>query len=50
MLFAFDPERQAVFVVAGDKSGSWDRWYREAIPAADERYAAHLATMKEDDQ
>jgi hypothetical protein len=50
MLFAFDPARRAVFVVAGDKSGAWDRWYREAIPVADERYAAHLAMMKEDDQ
>lgn len=50
VLFAFDPARRAVFLVAGDKSGNWERWYRQAIPAADQRFEAHLATLKEDDE
>jgi hypothetical protein len=29
MLFAFDPTRQAIFLVAGDKAGNWQHWYTE---------------------
>jgi len=39
------PRRQAVLLVAGDKSGSWTAWYDKNIPLADERYAAHLAAL-----
>ncbi|HEY1344666.1 MAG TPA: type II toxin-antitoxin system RelE/ParE family toxin [Streptosporangiaceae bacterium] len=28
----FYPWRSAVLLVAGDKAGQWDRWYRTAIP------------------
>jgi hypothetical protein len=28
--------------VAGDKSGRWDQWYRDAIPAAEAAYEAYL--------
>ena len=36
--FAFDPKRQAVLLVAGDKSGgSQKRFYRNLIRIADER-------------
>jgi hypothetical protein len=28
MIFAFDPTREAIFLVAGDKSGQWQTWYR----------------------
>jgi hypothetical protein len=42
-LFAFDPQRHAILLVAGDKSASWDTWYRTNIPVADQRYAEHLA-------
>jgi hypothetical protein len=38
LLFAFDPMREAIFLVAGDKAGNWDGRYREAIPLADERF------------
>jgi hypothetical protein len=34
ILLVFDPWRSAVLLVAGDKSGQWDRWYRTAIPLA----------------
>ena len=50
LLFAFDPARRAVVVVAGDKAGNWARWYRDAIPLADARFAEHLIAMKGDDQ
>jgi hypothetical protein len=45
--FAFDPRREAILLVAGDKSGgSQDRFYRRLLKKADERYAAHLQKMK----
>jgi hypothetical protein len=45
--FAFDPKRNAVLLVAGDKSGvSEKRFYRELIQKADDRYDAHLARLK----
>ncbi len=47
ILFAFDPRRHAILLVAGDKSGSWDTWYRSNIPVADHRYTEHLAELGE---
>jgi hypothetical protein len=32
ILLVFDPWRAAILLVAGDKSGQWDKWYRTAIP------------------
>lgn len=46
ILFAFDPVRRAVLLVAGDKSGNWRGWYDTAVPLADERYDAHLAELE----
>ena len=46
ILFAFDPMREAIFLVAGDKSGNWEGWYREAVPVADRRYAEHLKALE----
>lgn len=45
ILFAFDPARRAVLLVAGDKAGLWARWYRRAVPLADHRYDEWLAEM-----
>ncbi|GAA1216013.1 hypothetical protein GCM10009665_02270 [Kitasatospora nipponensis] len=42
VLFAFDPRRNAVLLVAGDKSSNWKGWYKVAIPLAEERYWSHL--------
>ena len=47
ILFAFDPEREAILLVAGDKSGQWNLWYDEHIPVADARFDRHLAALKE---
>ena len=41
MLFVFDSGREAIFLVAGDKTGRWSRWYDEAIPLAEARYAEY---------
>jgi hypothetical protein len=38
ILFVFDPWRSVVLLVAGDKSGQWERWYRSAIPHAEQLY------------
>jgi hypothetical protein len=43
ILFVFDPERQAVLLVAGDKAGNWQGWYKENIPVAEGRYDGWLA-------
>lgn len=42
VLFAFDPARQAILLVAGDTSGNWQRWYKKNIPVADDLLDAHL--------
>lgn len=45
--FAFDPRRQAVILVAGDKSGvSERRFYRALIATADRRFGAYLDGLK----
>src|SRR5215813_5623445 len=35
ILFVFDPWRSAVLLIAGDKSGRWTQWYRQAVPEAE---------------
>jgi hypothetical protein len=45
ILFAFDPVRRAVLLVAGDKAGNWKGWYDINIPLADKRYDEHLAEL-----
>jgi hypothetical protein len=46
ILFAFDPRREAIFLVGGDKSGNWEGWYRKAISLADERFTEHLMALE----
>ncbi len=47
--FAFDPERKAILLVAGDKSGSSKRrFYRRLIRKADERFDAHLDRLNDE--
>ncbi|WTJ79248.1 type II toxin-antitoxin system RelE/ParE family toxin [Kitasatospora sp. NBC_01539] len=47
ILFAFDPERQAIVLVAGDKAGAWRQWYEINVPIADERFSRHLKAIEE---
>ena len=45
--FAFDPVRKAIILCGGDKSGvSQQRFYRQLIDKADERFDHHLAAVK----
>jgi hypothetical protein len=46
LIFVFDPRRQAILLVAGDKAGKWRAWYDQAIPLADARYVEHLAALE----
>ena len=47
--FAFDPSRNAVLLVAGDKSGvSERRFYKKLIKTADMRFDAHLQRLKKE--
>jgi hypothetical protein len=41
-LFAFDPNRHAVVLVGGDKTGDWKGWYKRNIPRADRLYDEYL--------
>ncbi|MCZ7426230.1 type II toxin-antitoxin system RelE/ParE family toxin [Micromonospora sp. WMMA1949] len=50
VLFVFDPWRSAVLLVAGDKSGQWARWYREAIPEAEQLYDTYLKERQEENR
>ncbi|MDA8271402.1 MAG: type II toxin-antitoxin system RelE/ParE family toxin [Actinomycetota bacterium] len=42
VLFVFDRDRQAILLVGGDKQNRWSRWYKSAIPLAQERYEQYL--------
>lgn len=46
-LYAFDPRRAAILLMAGDKTGQ-DRWYEENVPKADKLYDDHLATLEKE--
>jgi len=47
ILFAFDTERQAILLVAGDKDGQWKDWYKRAIPLADDRFDEHFERLEQ---
>lgn len=46
VLFAFDVRRQAILLIGGDKSGSWNEWHRWAIPAADDLYDLYIDELR----
>ena len=46
--FAFDPQRQAILLVGGDKGGADQRrFYKRLLTVADERYDDHLDTLSQ---
>ena len=47
ILFVFDPDRKAIMLVAGDKSGTWSKWYRTSIRKADQLYTEHVEKRKQ---
>jgi hypothetical protein len=45
--FAFDPSRNAIVLVAGDKAGvSEGRFYKQLIARADRRFTQHLSRLQ----
>lgn len=48
VLFSFDPRRQAILLIGGDKSGAWNAWYEAAIPLADDLYDQYLKELQEE--
>lgn len=48
ILFAFDPWRSAILLIAGDKAGQWQRWYRQAIPRAEQLYESYLQERRKE--
>ena len=48
ILLVFDPWRAAILLVAGDKSGKWSKWFRTAIPRAEQLYDDYLAGRRKE--
>jgi hypothetical protein len=46
ILFAFDPQRSAILLIAGNKAGNWIRWYKKNIPLADDLFDDHLRRLR----
>ena len=46
-LYAFDPRRVAILLIAGDKTGD-DRWYDVHVPQADDLYDEHLEILEKE--
>lgn len=44
VFFAFDPERQAVLLCGGDKTGD-KRFYKKMIPIAEREFLKHLDSL-----
>jgi hypothetical protein len=47
VLYAFDPRRVALLLIAGDKTGD-DRWYDRYVPIADKLYDEHLIAIRKE--
>jgi hypothetical protein len=47
ILYAFDPRRTAILLVAGDKTGD-GRWYEKNVPVADMLFERHLNTIEKE--
>jgi hypothetical protein len=49
ILYAFDPQRTAILLIGGEKTGD-DRWYDRFVPYADELYDQHLRELAWEDR
>ena len=47
ILYAFDPARNALLILGGDKTGN-ARWYEEYVPRAEKIYEQYLNELKEE--
>jgi hypothetical protein len=48
VLFMFDPRRQVILLLGGDKSGRWSEWYDWAVTAADDLYDEYLEELRKE--
>jgi hypothetical protein len=49
ILFVFDPSRQAILLVGGEKAGRWTQWYETNIATADRLYDEYLKETGQDE-
>ena len=47
VFYAFDPRRDAILLIGGDKTGD-DRFYETYVPVADALYDEHLAELRKE--
>lgn len=47
ILYAFDPKRQALLLIGGNKAGD-KRWYKRMMPLAETIFERHLETLAEE--
>ncbi len=47
ILFAFDPRREALLLIGGNKASD-KRWYKRMIPLAEEIFERYLATLEDE--
>lgn len=47
--YAFDPRRNAILLIGGDKTGN-QRFYEEMIPVADRLYDEHLVEIEREEK
>ena len=45
ILFVFDPRRNAILLLGGNKEGNWTNWYKTSIPEAEQLYEIHLQEL-----
>lgn len=45
VLYAFDPQRTALLLLGGDKTGD-PKWYEKFVPIADELFDRHLKELR----
>lgn len=48
VLFIFDPRREAILLLGGNKSGQWEKWYETAIPEAEKLYEIYLQELDDE--
>ena len=48
VLFCFDPRRQAILLLGGDKTGAWNEWSEWAVPLADDLYDEYLHELEKE--
>ena len=47
ILYVFDPRRNALLILGGDKTGD-DHWYEENVPKAEKIYKQYLKEIEEE--